>query len=71
MAPRTGGTKAFHPPVAGELVLAWDALTCVADPDQQLIVWSAEPDSRTYEGLRFLSSWAAVQQDASVSRTVG
>ncbi|MFF4349441.1 helix-turn-helix domain-containing protein [Streptomyces sp. NPDC001530] len=59
VVPRTGGTKVFHHPVAGELSLAWDALTCVADPDQQLIVWSAEPDSRTYEGLRFLSSWAA------------
>ncbi len=59
VVPRTGGTKVFNHPVAGELSLAWDALTCVADPDQQLIVWSAEPDSRTYEGLRFLSSWAA------------
>ncbi|MFE0521370.1 helix-turn-helix domain-containing protein [Streptomyces sp. NPDC058954] len=59
VVPRTGGTKVFNHPVAGELSLAWDALTCVADPDQQLIVWSAEPDSRAYEGLRFLSSWAA------------
>lgn len=59
VVPRTGGTKVFHHPVAGGLTLAWDALTCVADPDQQLIVWSAEPHSRTYEGLRFLSSWAA------------
>ncbi|MGW2524658.1 helix-turn-helix domain-containing protein [Streptomyces sp. NPDC001617] len=59
VVPRTGGTKVFNHPVAGELSLAWDALTCVADPDQQLIVWSAEPDSRTYEGLRFLSSWTA------------
>ncbi|MER5435842.1 helix-turn-helix transcriptional regulator [Streptomyces sp. NPDC002588] len=59
--PRTGGTKVFDHPVAGELRLSWDALTCVADPDQRLIVWSAEPDSRAYEGLRFLSSWAATR----------
>ncbi|MFE2423206.1 helix-turn-helix domain-containing protein [Streptomyces hokutonensis] len=59
VVPRTGGTKVFHHPVAGELSLAWDTFTCMTDPDQQLIVWSAEPDSRTYEGLRFLSSWAA------------
>ncbi|WP_405951448.1 helix-turn-helix transcriptional regulator [Streptomyces prunicolor] len=59
VVPRTGGTKVFHHPVAGELSLAWDALTCMTDPDQQLIVWSAEPDSRTYEGLRFLFSWSA------------
>jgi hypothetical protein len=31
----------------------------MTDPDLRLIVWSAEPDSRTYEGLRFLSSLAA------------
>ncbi|MFF3376645.1 helix-turn-helix domain-containing protein [Streptomyces sp. NPDC002680] len=69
LAPRAGGTKVFNHPVAGELALAWDALTCVADPDQQLIVWSAEPDSRAYEGLRFLSSWTATRQDDSVSDT--
>ena len=57
--PRTGGTKVFRHPVVGELTLAWDALTYVADPDRQLIAWSAEPGSRTYAGLRFLSSWAA------------
>ncbi|MFI8536131.1 hypothetical protein ACIGMX_38510 [Streptomyces aquilus] len=51
--------RVFDHPIAGELSLAWDALTCMADPDQQLIVWSAEPDPRAYEGLCFLSSWAA------------
>lgn len=61
--PAPEGTTMFNHPEAGELTLAWDALTCVADPDQQLIVWSAEPDSRTYEGLRFLSSWAATQHE--------
>ncbi len=70
MAPRPGGTKVFNHPVAGELTLAWDALICVANPNQQLIVWSAEADSRTYEGLRFLSSWAANQQDDSESDAV-
>ncbi|MFF4510455.1 helix-turn-helix domain-containing protein [Streptomyces mirabilis] len=59
VAPRGGGNKVFNHPVAGELTLAWDALTREADADQQLIVWSAERDSRTYEGLRLLSSWAA------------
>ncbi|WBO64588.1 helix-turn-helix domain-containing protein [Streptomyces camelliae] len=58
-APRTGGVKVFDHPVAGELTLDWDALTCGADPDQQLIIWIAEPGSRSHEGLRFLSSWIA------------
>ena len=59
MVPRTGGTKVFHHPVAGELTLAWEALTYVAAPDQQLIVQCAEPGSHTCAGLRFLSPWAA------------
>ncbi|MEU2285449.1 helix-turn-helix transcriptional regulator [Streptomyces sp. NPDC013178] len=63
VAPRTGGIKVFNHPVAGELTLDWDALTCEADPDQQLIIWIAEPDSRSHEGLRFLSSWAEADQD--------
>lgn len=66
-APRTGGVKVFHHPVAGELTLDWDALTCQAAPDQQLIIWIAKPDSRSHEGLRFLSSWAGTRQDRSVS----
>ena len=69
VAPRAGGTKSFHHPVAGELTLGWDALTCVADPDQQLVVFAAEPDSRAYEGLRFLSSWAVTRQDGPASDT--
>ncbi|MFF7468124.1 helix-turn-helix domain-containing protein [Streptomyces sp. NPDC008092] len=69
VAPRAGGTKAFNHPVAGELTLGWDALVCVADPDQQLVVWAAEPGSRAYEGLRFLSSWAVTQQDGPASDT--
>lgn len=67
VAPRAGGTKAFNHPVAGALTLGWDALTCMADPDQQLVVWAAEPESRAYEGLRFLSSWAVHQQDGPAS----
>jgi hypothetical protein len=70
VAPRPGGTKVFNYLVAGELTLAWDVLICVAEPNQQLIVWSAEPDSRTYQGLRFLSSWAATQEDDSESDAV-
>ncbi|MFF5140400.1 helix-turn-helix transcriptional regulator [Streptomyces sp. NPDC013157] len=69
VAPRAGGTKAFNHPVAGELTLGWDALTCVADPGRQLIVWAAEPDSRGYEGLRFRSFWAATRQDGPASDT--
>ncbi|POX51567.1 helix-turn-helix domain-containing protein [Streptomyces sp. Ru72] len=70
VAPRTGGIKVFDHPIAGELTLDWDALTCEADPDQQLIIWIAEPGSHSYEGLRFLSSWAGARQERPASDTI-
>ncbi|MBC3988076.1 helix-turn-helix transcriptional regulator [Streptomyces sp. AC563] len=59
VAVRSGGSKVLRHPVAGELTLDWDALACVSDPDQQLVVWSAEPGTPSHDGLRFLASWAA------------
>ncbi|MDV9197136.1 helix-turn-helix transcriptional regulator [Streptomyces sp. Wh19] len=56
---RSVGTKELHHPVAGTLRLDWDTLTASTDPDQQLIVWTAEPGTPSYEGLRLLASWSA------------
>ncbi len=53
------GTKTLVHPTAGELVLDWDALAEASDADQQLVVWTAAPDSPTREALRFLASWSA------------
>ncbi|MFE6037333.1 helix-turn-helix domain-containing protein [Streptomyces sp. NPDC056452] len=53
------GTKVLHHPVAGELSLDWDTLTATTDPDQQLVVWTAEPGTPSHDGLRILASWAA------------
>lgn len=53
------GTKTLHHPVAGELTLDWDTLTASTDPDQQLVVWTAEPGTPSHDGLRLLASWAA------------
>ena len=43
-----------------------------SDPDQQLIVWSAEPGSATHDKFRILSSWIAASppaaRDAPTSR---
>lgn len=55
------GTKVLNHPIAGELSLDWDTLTASTDPDQQLVVWTAEVGSSTYDGLRILASWAADQ----------
>ncbi|MEV0224723.1 helix-turn-helix transcriptional regulator [Streptomyces sp. NPDC050704] len=53
------GTKRLRHPVAGDLTLDWDSLTCTADPAQQLVVMTAEPGTPSHDGLRFLASWAA------------
>jgi transcriptional regulator with XRE-family HTH domain len=53
------GTKILRHPVVGELTLDWDTLTATTDPDQQLVVWTAEPGTPSHDGLRLLASWAA------------
>ncbi|MFF4017218.1 helix-turn-helix domain-containing protein [Streptomyces sp. NPDC001843] len=57
--PRGTGTKRFRHPDAGDLVLDRDTLTCGTDPDQALVVWTAEPGSASHDGLRRLASPAA------------
>ncbi|PZG52817.1 transcriptional regulator [Spongiactinospora gelatinilytica] len=56
---RSKYAKVLCHPVAGELTLDWDALACAGDPDQQLVVWTAEPGTPSHDGLRILASWAA------------
>lgn len=57
------GTKRFHHPVVGELVLAYEELAITAEPGHVLLVYTAEPGSPSAERLRLLASWAA---DATV-----
>jgi hypothetical protein len=59
VAARTVGAKTLNHPVAGTLTLERDTLTCTSDPDQQLVIWTAEPGPPTHDGLRILASWAA------------
>ncbi|MEU9918782.1 helix-turn-helix transcriptional regulator [Streptomyces sp. NPDC051001] len=56
------GTKTFRHPVAGDLTLDWETLACPTDPDQQLVILTAEPGTPSHEGLRFLACWAATHQ---------
>ena len=53
------GTKTIRHPELGGLTLDWDAFAYTGDPDQQLVLWSAEPGSSSYDKLRILSSWTA------------
>jgi transcriptional regulator with XRE-family HTH domain len=59
VASRGFGRKVFRHPVAGEIVLDWDTLVCATDPEQKLIIMTAEPGSPSQEALRFLASWSA------------
>ncbi|TCC06285.1 helix-turn-helix domain-containing protein [Kribbella soli] len=59
VAGRGVGAKDLNHPVVGALTLDWDTLTSAADPEQHLVVWTAEPGSRSADSLRVLASWVA------------
>jgi transcriptional regulator with XRE-family HTH domain len=52
------GTRTYAHPLVGEITLDWDALTSDAEPDQQLIIYTAEPGSRSEQALRELAASA-------------
>ncbi|MET7457325.1 helix-turn-helix domain-containing protein [Streptomyces sp. NPDC005574] len=56
VAVRAGGTRLLRHPLAGDLTLERSTFTCAEDPEQQLVVWTAEPGSRTREALRDLAA---------------
>jgi transcriptional regulator with XRE-family HTH domain len=53
------GARTYNHPVVGEITLEWDTLTSDAEPDQQLIIYTAEPGSPSEQALRILASWSA------------
>jgi transcriptional regulator with XRE-family HTH domain len=53
------GRRTYTHPIVGEITLDWDALTSDAEPDQQLIIYTAEPGSRSEQALRELAAWTA------------
>jgi hypothetical protein len=59
------GTRTYNHPAVGAITLAWDSLTSDAEPDQQLVVYTAEPGSRSEQALRELAAWAAEHIPAS------
>ncbi len=60
VAPRGGGTKVLNHPVVGEVTLDWDTLVCSIDPEQQLVIWTAAPGTRSHQALSILSAHAEV-----------
>ncbi|MGW1916808.1 helix-turn-helix domain-containing protein [Streptomyces sp. NPDC002076] len=55
---RTHGTKHYHHPVVGDLILGYEAFTPADDPEQTLGVSTAEPGSPSAERLSLLAGCA-------------
>jgi transcriptional regulator with XRE-family HTH domain len=53
------GTKDLHHPVVGDLTLTYNRMELAADPGQMLMIWTAEPGSKSAEALSLLGIWAA------------
>lgn len=61
-AQRTGRKDFLHP-TAGELCLDFQVLDVRGATDQTLLIYTAEPNSRSEEALTFLSSWTETSQE--------
>jgi transcriptional regulator with XRE-family HTH domain len=58
----TKGEKRFNHPVVGELELSFNRIDLAADPGLMIIAYTAEPGSKSEEGLNLLASWAATER---------
>ena len=56
--PRTSGTKRFHHSQVGDINLRYDSFTVGEAPDQQLLIYSAEPGSADADALQLLDGLA-------------
>jgi transcriptional regulator with XRE-family HTH domain len=56
---RTHGTKQYHQPLVGDLVLSYESFIATDDPYQTLGIYRAEPGSPSAERLSLLASWSA------------
>ncbi|MDF1488472.1 helix-turn-helix domain-containing protein [Tessaracoccus caeni] len=61
IAYRAEGKKKIRHPLVGEFEVTWEALSAVADPDQQLLIWTAAPGSSSADALERLAQWVASQ----------
>ena len=61
------GIKRLHHPVVGALDLTFEVLELPADAGQTVLVYGAEPGSRSAEGLGLLASWAATAERAGAA----
>ena len=53
------GAKKLHHPTVGDLDLTYEAMELPADPGLTLLVYTAEPGSKTQDSLNLLATWSA------------
>jgi len=56
------GRKRLRHPAVGELDLNFEAMELPSEPGLRMNVYTADPNTPTFDGLRLLASWAAIQQ---------
>jgi hypothetical protein len=56
------GCEASAPPVIGDLELSYEGMELPADPGLTLFAYTAEPGTRSEDGLKLLASWAVTQE---------
>ncbi|WP_405444718.1 helix-turn-helix transcriptional regulator [Streptomyces erythrochromogenes] len=71
VAAQTTGVKTLRHPLVGELTLDWETLAVAADPDQQLVVWTAAPGTPSHDSLDFLASWATTHPPTTTDNAPG
>jgi transcriptional regulator with XRE-family HTH domain len=61
------GFKRLHHPVVGDLELNFEAMEFPSDPGLTMVVYTATPGTASADGLKLLASWAATQEQPSVT----
>jgi transcriptional regulator with XRE-family HTH domain len=58
------GTKHYRHALVGDLILDCDTWVSPEDPDQRILILTAEPGSASHDGLRILASWTTETNSA-------
>jgi transcriptional regulator with XRE-family HTH domain len=67
----TKGVKTLNHPIVGELELNFERLEVMADYGLMIVVYTAEPGSRSAQSLDLLASWAATEAEGLASNDPG
>lgn len=63
------GTKSVHHPVVGDLDLTFQSMDLDSDRGLHMLVFSAEPGSRSHDAIQLLANWAETISPTPLSAT--